>query len=161
MEFKTEAHKKVYENTREFLFELFGEVNITVIEDTFALQEGSTFVYVRITVIGERQACVEIFSYAVIDIEVTEELMRYLLTYNLKLVLGAFGLAIDDQGKGTVVLTHTILGDTMNKEELYASVSAIARVADDLDDQIVKAFGGKTSLDKLNTPIAPIEYWEE
>ncbi len=161
MEFKTEAHKKVYEKTRQFLFELFGEVNVTLIEDTFALQEGSTFVYVRVAVIGERQACVEIFSYVVIEIEVTEELMCYLLTYNLKLVLGAFGLSVDDGGKGTIVLTHTILGDTMDKEELYASVSAIARVADDLDDQIVKAFGGKTSFDKLNTPMAPIEYWEE
>lgn len=161
MEFKTEAHKKVYEKTRQFLFELFGEVNVTVIEDTLALQEGSTFVYVRVAVIGEHQACVEIFSYVVVEIEVTEELMCYLLTYNLKLVLGAFGLSIDDQGKGTIVLTHTILGDTMDKEELYASVSAIARVADTLDDQIVKAFGGKTSLDKLSTPIVPVEYWEE
>ncbi|MEW6126398.1 MAG: hypothetical protein AB1757_04980 [Acidobacteriota bacterium] len=161
MEFKTATHEKVYEKTRQFLFEIFGEVNVTVIDDTFVLQEGSTFVYVRVSAIGERQTCVEIFSYVVIDIEVNEALMCYLLGYNLKLVLGAFGLSIDDSGKGTIVLTHAILGDTMDKEELYASVSAIARVADNLDDEIVKTFGGKTALDKLNTPIAPVEYWEE
>src|ERR1044072_8326119 len=102
MEFKTEAHKKFYEKTRAFLFELFGEVNVTLVEDTFALQEGSTFVYIRVAVIGERQACVEIFSYVVVEIEVTEELMCYLLTYNLKLVLGAFGLSVDASGRGTV-----------------------------------------------------------
>jgi hypothetical protein len=160
MVFKTEAQKKVYEKMRDSLVTLFGEVNITTMDDALVLQEGSTFVYVRATAIGEKQACVEVFSYVVVDIEVTESLMRYLLEYNLKLVLGGFGLSIDETGKGAVVLTHTILGDTMEKEELYTSVSAIARVADDLDDKIVEMFGGKTAQGKLDSPQAPIEVWE-
>jgi hypothetical protein len=49
----------------------------------------------------------------------------------------------------------------MDREELYGSVSAIANVADDLDDQIVTAFGGRTALDKLMTgKKEPVEYWE-
>jgi hypothetical protein len=130
-------------------------------DDTFVLQEGSTFVYVRTFPIGDKKSGVEIFSHVVVDIDVTEELMRYLLTYNLRLMLGAFGLSIGEDAKGAVLLTHTILGDSMDREELYASVTAIARVADDLDDQLVTAFGGKTALDKLTlTQHAPIEYWE-
>jgi hypothetical protein len=160
MEFKTEAQKKVYEKMRDGLVTLFGEVNLTTMDEALVLQEGSTFVYVRATAIGEKQASVEIFSYVVVDIEVTEALMRYLLEYNLKLVLGGFGLSIDETGKGVVVLTHTILGDTMDKEELYTSVSAIARVADDLDDKIVEMFGGKTAQGKLNAPPPLIEVWE-
>jgi hypothetical protein len=142
MEFKTEAHKKAYEKTLGYLHTLFGEVNVKVTEGTLVLQEGSTFAYVRAFPIGEQKSGVEIFSYVVVDIDVTEDLMRYLLTYNLRLILGGFGLSIGDDGKGTVLLTHTILGDSMDREELYASVSAIARVADDLDDHIVKTFGG-------------------
>jgi hypothetical protein len=160
MEFKSEAHKKVYEKTEDFLHTLFGEINVKAIDDTFVLQEGSTFVYIRTFPIGEKKSGVEIFSYVVVDIDVTEDLMRHLLTYNLRLMLGAFGLSIGEDGKGTVLLTHTILGDSMDREELYASVSAIARVADDLDDQIVTAFGGKTALDKMTTQHAPVEYWE-
>ena len=161
MEFKTEAHKQAYDKTRDYLHALFGEVNVTQTGDTFALQEGSTFVYLRTFAIGGKQAGVEVFSYVVIDVAVTEELMRYLLTYNLRLMFGGFGLAIDEGGKGAVVLTHTILGDGMDRVELYASVSAIARVADDLDDQIVTAFGGKTALDKLTAvKHEPVEYWE-
>jgi hypothetical protein len=160
MEFKTEAQKKVYEKMRDSLVTLFGEVNLTTMDEALVLQEGSTFVYARATAVGEKQASVEVFSYVVVDIEVTEALMRYLLEYNLKLVLGGFGLAIDENGKGVVVLTHTILGDTMDKEELYASVSAIARVADDLDDKIVEMFGGKTAQGKLNAPPPLIEVWE-
>jgi type III secretion system-like peptide-binding chaperone len=161
MEFKTEAHQRVYEKTRGYLQTLFGEVNVKVMDDTFVLQEGSTFVYVRAFPIGEKKSGVEIFAYVVVDVEVTEQLMRYLLTYNLRLILGAFGLARGEGDKGTVLLTHSILGDSMDREELYGSVSAIANVADDLDDQIVTAFGGKTALDKLITgKKEPVEYWE-
>ena len=161
MKFKTEAHEKVYQKMRDCLFTLFGEVSLTAMDDyTFALQEGSTFIYVRAAAIGEKQASVEIFSYVVVDIDITEELMRYLLEYNLQLVMGGFGLATDDQGKGTIVLTHTILGATMCKDELYTSVSAIARVADDLDDKIVEKFNGKTALGKLSAPQSLVEVWE-
>ena len=161
MEFKTEAHKRVYEQARDYLHTLFGEVNVKVMDDTFVLQEGSTFVYVRTVPIGEKKSGVEIFAYVVVDVDVTEQLMRYLLTYNLRLILGAFGLARGEGDKGTVLLTHTILGDSMDREELYASVSAIARVADDLDDQIVTAFGGQTALGKLMSgKREPVEYWE-
>ena len=160
MEFKTEAHKKVYEKTRDLLHTLFGEVNVRQIDDTFTMQEGSTFVYARTFPIGEKKAGVEVFSYVVVDVEVTEDLMRYLLTYNLKLILGGFGLAIGEDGRASVLLTHTILGDAMDREELYASVSAIARVADDLDDQIVSAFGGTTALGKLVGGQPLEEHWE-
>jgi len=161
MEFKTDAHKKVYDQTRGYLHSLFGEVNVKVMDDTFVLQEGSTFVYVRTFPIGEKKSGVEIFAYVVVDVEVTEQLMRYLLTYNLRLILGAFGLTRAEGDKGTILLTHTILGDTMDREELYASVSAIARVADGLDDQIVAAFGGNTALGKLMSgKKEPVEFWE-
>src|SRR6266850_3752613 len=99
MEFKTDAHKRVYEQARGYLHALFGEVNIKVMDDTFVMQEGSTFVYVRTFPIGEKKAGVEIFSYVVVDVDVTERLMRYLLTYNLKLILGGFGLAIGENAK--------------------------------------------------------------
>jgi hypothetical protein len=160
MEFKTEAHRKAHDKTRDFIHTLFGEINVKVLDDSFVLQEGSTFVYLRAFPIGEKKAGVEIFSYVVVDVEVTDDLMRYLLTYNLKLILGGFGLAIGEDGRGAVLLTHTILGDTMDREELYASVSAIARVADDLDDRIVTAFGGTTALSKLISSQAPPEIWE-
>ena len=64
-------------------------------------------------------------------------------------MLGAFGLAVGPDGKGSVILTYTLLGGTMDQEELYGAICAIARVADDLDDQLVSSFGGKTALGKL------------
>lgn len=160
MEFKNAAHRQAYEKTRDYLHLIFGEVGVRVMDGIFMMQEGTTFVYVRTFPIGEKNAGVEVFSYVVVDVDVSEDLMRFLLTYNLKLVLGAFGLAIGEDGKASVVLTHTLLGDNMQREELYATVSAIARVADDLDNQIVAAFGGKTALGKLTGGLTPAVHWE-
>ena len=161
MKFKTDAHKQAHDKTRGYLQSLFGEINVKILDDTFVLQEGSTFVYVRVFPIGAKKSGVEVFAYVVVDVDVTEQLMRYLLTYNLRLILGAFGLTRGEGSKGTVILTHTILGESMEREELHASVTAVARVADDLDDQIVAAFGGRTALDKLiSGKKEPVEYWE-
>ncbi|HJQ24241.1 MAG TPA: YbjN domain-containing protein [Blastocatellia bacterium] len=161
MEFKSAAHKQAYDQARDYLHALFGEVNVTQMGDTLALPEGSTYVYVRAFPIGDKQAGVEVFSYVVIDIEVTEALMRHLLTYNLRLIFGSFGLSLDESGKGAIVLSHTILGDGMQSAHLYASVAAIARAADDLDDQLIAVFGGKTAFDKVTSIThEPVEFWE-
>jgi hypothetical protein len=161
MEFKNEAHKQAFEKTQEYLQTLFGEVNVRSIGESFVLQEGSTFVYVRVLPVGEKRAVVEVFSYVVVGVAVSEDLMRFLLTHNLKLILGGFGLAIDDDGLGTVILSHTMLGDFLTREGLYGSVSAIARVSDELDDKIVATFGGNTALGKLmSREPAPVEFWE-
>lgn len=160
MEFKTETQKQAYEKMRDHLTALFGEINVKEMDDALMLQEGSTFIYLRAFPIGENKAGVEVFSYVAVDVDVTEDLMRFLLTYNLKLILGAFGMSIGENGKGTIVLTHTILGDTMERDELYGSVSAIARVSDDMDDQIVKMFGGATALSRMMKIQSPTEVWE-
>jgi hypothetical protein len=158
VEFNTESHRRAHASVRDYLFDLFGEINVSVIPGAFALQEGSTFVYVRTFPIGAEKAGVEVFSYVLLDVAVTGDLMQYLLTYNLRLVLGAFALALDASGNSSVLLTHTILGDTMDANELYASVTAIARVADEVDDTLVERFGGKTAMRKLGE-VPPSSRW--
>jgi hypothetical protein len=149
MELKTRAQKDAHEKTRRFLYSIFGETGVDMIDDMFVLQEGSAFVYIRVFPVNESSAGVEVFSYLVADLAVTEELMRHLLAYNLRLTFGGLGLAIAEDGRGSVVLRHAILGDKMDREELYASVSAIASVADELDNQLAATFGGSTALDKI------------
>ncbi len=127
MEFKSEAHKNAYETTRASLYELFGDVNVRLADCSFVLEEGSALVYVRTFPIGEDRAAVEVFSYVLIEVQVTQQLMRFLLAYNLRLVIGAFGLILHDDGKGEVLLTRTLLADCLESAELYSTVSAIAR----------------------------------
>jgi hypothetical protein len=149
MEFKSEAHKDAHETARACLFERFGDVNVRLADCCFVLEEGSALVYVRTFPIGDDRAAVEVFSYVLIDVQVTEHLRQFLLSYNLRLVIGAFGLIVHNTGKGDVLLTRTLLADCLDATELCSTVSAIARIADKLDDEMVAAFGGKTALGKL------------
>ncbi|HKV37689.1 MAG TPA: hypothetical protein VJX67_00640, partial [Blastocatellia bacterium] len=98
MNFKTEAQRLAWEKAREHLYRLFGEVNIQEVDDVLAMQEGSTCVYVRAFPIGLEKAGIEIFSHVVSEVKITEDLMRFLLEYNRKLILGAFGLAPGEDG---------------------------------------------------------------
>jgi len=149
MEFKSAAHKTAYETARAHLYQQFGDVNVKVADCSFVLEEGSALVYVRAFPIGDDRAGVEVFSYVLIDVEVTEHLMHFLLAYNLRLVIGAFALIVHADGKGEVLLTRTLLAENLDCDELYSTVSAIARIADKLDDEMVAAFGGKTARGKL------------
>ena len=68
--------------------------------------------------------------------------MKYLLLENYTMRFGAFG--IDD--RGDIVLQHTIVGSTCDKEELQASVTAITTQADRYDDLIIQRWGGERAL---------------
>jgi hypothetical protein len=56
---------------------------------------------------------------------------------------GAFGVDKD----GDIIFEHTIVGSTIDKEELKSSVKAVLSVADHYDDDIVSRWGGKRALD--------------
>jgi hypothetical protein len=77
------------------------------------------------------------------DVDVVPELMEFLLHENDKMRFGAFGLDSDND----VFFEHTIVGGACDKEELRASVTAVAVTADRYDDQLVARFGGKRGLD--------------
>ena len=159
MKFKSDLLRLAYEKTREFAYSLFGEVNVESLDGLLALREGSTIVYLRVFPIESGKAGVEVFSYVAADVVESEELMRFLLTYNLKLVMGGFGLLPGAGGKATVLLTQTMLADVLTETQLYATVSAIAGVADRLDDVIVNRFGGRTAINLLARG-DPHERWE-
>jgi hypothetical protein len=82
-----------------------------------------------------------VFSWVATGVTPSEELFRYLLTENSNFVFGGFGLTPDN----TVIYQHTVIGDAIDKEQLRASVRAVAGVADDYDDQITSRFGGTTA----------------
>jgi|SRR5436853_657252 len=159
MAFNDERQRLAYERVRDFAYSLFGETNVQTVEDLLALQEGSTVVYLRVFPITSEKPGVEVFSYVVTDVPASEELMRFLLTYNLKLTMGAFGLMIEESNRATVLLTHTIPAEALSKEGLYLSVSAVARVADNVDDLLVEKFGGRTAIG-MHGRNDPHERWE-
>jgi hypothetical protein len=144
MEFKSETHKTCYEKTLQMMREIFGEQamaqdNAPVI----GIMIGSAITQVGVHPWGDDDAVINVFSYVVAGADLDQALLRFLLRENCDMRFGAFSIDQD----GDIIFSHAIVGSTCDKEELKASVFAVARVADVYDDQIVSRFGGQTALD--------------
>jgi type III secretion system-like peptide-binding chaperone len=141
MDFQNEAQESCYARVQELMTQLFGEEAwADPNSPSFVLRRGSADVHVSVAAL-EDKAVVAVFSWVATGVTPSEELYRYLLTENANFVFGGFALGADN----TVIYQHTVVGDTIDKEQLRASVRAVAGVADDYDDQIAGRFGGTTA----------------
>jgi hypothetical protein len=52
-----------------------------------------------------------------------------------------------EPGKVFLLMTHTLLGDYLDEDELAAAMWAVLGSADDLDDELRQRFGGKRYID--------------
>jgi hypothetical protein len=144
MEFTHKAHLDCYHNALGLLKELFGE-QLHVREDRpmMGLTVGSAFVEIAVWPFGDTDAVVNSRAYVVRQVEVTPDLMHWLLRKNDEMRFGAFGLDKDND----IFFEHAIVGSSCDKNELRASVMAVGRTADRLDDEIVGRWGGQRAFD--------------
>jgi hypothetical protein len=106
---------------------------------------GSAFAQIGVFPWGDDDALITTRSYVVTGIELTAELMRFLLHENAGMRFGAFGIDED----GDVIFEHSIVGSTCDQRELESSVTAVAATADEYDDRIVSRWGGERALDQI------------
>lgn len=145
MEFSSTAQQAVYEKVLPMARELFGEFAI-VREDVpvIGLVVGSTLAQIGVFPWGDDDAVVNARAYVVFGAEITPELMLFLLRKNNEVIFGAFGL--DDSND--IFFEHAIVGSTCDREELRASVLAVAYTADMFDDEIASRWGGQRAADR-------------
>lgn len=103
-----------------------------------AVPQGDAVAFVRPLEVDGR-AFAHVFAITNVDVELSDELTRFLLTENADLVFGGFE-AIEP---GRVGLTHTLLADHLQRKELEAALSAVVSTADRYNDEIKARFGGK------------------
>jgi hypothetical protein len=145
MEFKNEAQEVCYQQVNQWMHEIFGEQMMTSDKQPmFAIVRGSALVQVGVHPWQDANAIVSVFSYVVVGAQQTPQLLQFLLTENNKMLFGAFSLDQD----GDIAFEHTIVGSTIQKEELRASVFAVSYIADEYDDIIVSRFGGLRAADR-------------
>ncbi len=145
MEFQTPAQQAVYEKVAPLMKELFGEM-ASPRDDrpTFGVRFGSAWVQTWVSAWGDDDATITTRSWLTTGTELTADLGRFLLNANGEMRFGAFG--IDSEGDS--FFEHTILGSTVTKQELRASILAVASTADQYDDEIVSRFGGVRMADR-------------
>lgn len=144
MEFETREQEACHRRVQGYLEEMFeGRTWASPDSPYFVLREGSALATVSVSPWREGTV-VRAWSVVVTDIRPTPELYEYLLRLNADQQFGAFALDPDND----IVLSHTIIGDTLDPGELRATVEAIAKGADDHDDEIVARFGGMRAQDR-------------
>lgn len=145
MEFKSQAHQQVYEKIAPWIRELFGTFAFAR-EDvpSFGLAVGSAFVQVGVIPWGDDDATITARSYVVTGVEMTQDLMYFLLRENDKMRFGAFGVDQDND----IFFEHTIVGSSCDKDELKASIFAVVYTADQYDEQITQKWGGQRAVDR-------------
>jgi hypothetical protein len=146
MEFETEAQRECYERVLPWITDLFGgSVLRKTDRPVLGVMHGSAFAQVGVLPWGDDEAIITTRAYVVTGVDLTPELMRFMLEENAGMRFGAFG--IDDEGD--IIFEHSIVGSTCDQKELEASLVHVARTADDYDDKIVRRWGGERALDQI------------
>ncbi len=143
--FQNKAQERVYGKVKDYLRSSFGEKFKPLPNNpVFAGVEGSAMITVQVLSWSSDDAVVNVRSCCVMSVELTKELLEFLLRENFTFRFGAFSIDKD----GDINFEHTIVGTTLDKKELESSVKAVAATADVYDDRIVREHGGMTGLQK-------------
>ncbi len=113
----------------------------------YIVKQGSTFVMINVVPLDGERAQVRCVAQLVKGVKMTGELATDLLKLNAKLRFGAFGY---EENGALILMVHSILGgETLDRDELVATVSDVALLADEYDDKIIERHGGQTMKDLL------------
>jgi hypothetical protein len=153
MEFLSDVQRTCYERVHELMHEIFGTFVMDFADEpVFRLRADSAIVHTAVLPHNADLAVITTWAYVVSGADITADLMGYLLAENADLNFGAFALDAD----GDILLKHTILANTVDPDELKASVLGVALTADRYDDQIIAHYGGRTGLETMKQQIEEI-----
>ncbi|MGE5459250.1 MAG: T3SS (YopN, CesT) and YbjN peptide-binding chaperone 1 [Solirubrobacterales bacterium] len=146
MAFQTQPQKDVYDRIAVWIPELFGMFGHALPDQpVFVVQLGQTFTMVSVQPWGDDDATITSRAYVAMDTELTADLMHYLLLQNNTFRFGAFGIDDDDD----IFFEHTVVGSTLDTEELKSSVLAVSGTADRFADEIIPKWGGQRQSEKI------------
>ena len=126
-----------------FLRDELGSVTIDKDGD-FTVREGSARVFITVRPIGEEHVLVNIWSPLIKNVPASQELFEYLATGNLYNFGKLVAMREDDGKHARVVMSHVLLGDYLDPQELALAVAMVVMTADEVDTEIRERFGGET-----------------
>ena len=106
-------------------------------------------VHERATRDGEPTSTVEITAPVLRNLDPSPELFEYIARGGPKSTFGHL-VVMDEQdrpGKLFLFLAHHLLGDYLDQDELSTAVFTVLYLADDLDDELQRRFGGDRPAD--------------
>ncbi len=107
----------------------------------FVVRQGSAYIYLLVNDWNGR-SLLRFVAQLARGVDMNPDLAIKLLRINARLRFGAFGFVRD---LSCVTFQHTLLGgETLDADEILATLRDVALLADEYDDQIVAEAGGQT-----------------
>jgi hypothetical protein len=119
--------------------ELLGLEKLQVMDDgTIPVRMGSSSFFLRL--LGLEDPTLQVYSPVLTEVKKTPELLERLNEINAgSTFVRAFW--VDDQ----VMIATELVADTLDKQELSNAIDVVSDMADAIDDELQKAFGGTTT----------------
>jgi hypothetical protein len=134
---------EVKDRVQRLLADLVGTVEIDR-EGDFMFSYESTRVFVTVSEWSETDlTTVSVLSIPLFEVPGSSELFERIATDARSMRFGTLSLFKREDGAYNVNFHHTLVGDTLDPDELKHAVSAVAYTADHIDDELQKEFGGK------------------
>lgn len=128
---------------QRMLQSIFGEVTIDGDGD-FMFRGDSTMTFGEVLPWGDDDVIFNVWAPVLRKVPITNELCRFVATEPF--VFGNLVLHEEPDGRsGDLQFQYRILANDIDDSELRMAVLMVAMTADDLDDKLVKRFGGELS----------------
>lgn len=146
MNFQTEAQQDCYQKVADWLPEICDRISKPVSDSPiFSLQFGSATVLVEVRAFRELESVIYIWSYVATNVEVSSDLLLYLLKQNDEFRFGGFSM----EDEGDIRFHVTLLGASCQQNEFKFALTEVLESADRYDDLIVQRWGGRRAADAL------------
>jgi len=144
MQFENEHHRETHERVERYLGELFEDTTYDPENGHFYVGYGSTVLEISVEAYGPEETILQVTAYCAQGVRLEEDLLLGLLELNHALPVGAFSLVGQD-----IFYSQSVLGKTLERNDLLGTIAAVATITDDYDDKIVARYGGQTALDRI------------
>lgn len=133
----------IKERVRRILIDRLGSVEEDRDGD-FTVRSGSARCFIRVSPRDEQFALVRVWALVASDVPASPEFFEFVARRSDSFYFGHLGVIEAEETKLlTLVMSHTLLGDFLDAEELMFAVVGVVSSADELDDQVVADFGGR------------------
>lgn len=126
---------------QQYLTQNFSDVNIDS-NGNYSLRNGSSRIFVRIRTHDDSDwTWVTLEIPLLLHVEESPAVFEHVALHGDDYIFGHLSAVRTDEGL-VILFSHALLGDYLDEEELARAVGAMLSVADDLDDELEKLFGG-------------------
>ena len=132
---------EVKDRVQRYLSEMLSRFDVDD-KGRFSFRFGSSRIFLSVLDLKNGDIVVRIDSPVLLEVPLSPELYKYIALHSDDYIFGHLSLS-ERNDLGLVMLSHTLLGDYLDAEELHSAVGAVAGTADSMDDELQEVFGGR------------------